>query len=59
MHWNYDATTPRGPSMDIRPRPEECRDAAIAAGFHLLLPGIINLPPYHYGMVLSKPASES
>ena len=21
MHWNYDATTPRGPSMDIRPRP--------------------------------------
>jgi SAM-dependent methyltransferase len=59
MHWNYDATTPRGPSMEIRPRPEECRDAAIAAGFHLLPPGIINLPPYHYGMVLSKPASES
>ncbi len=24
MHWNYDPTTPRGPSMEIRPRPEQC-----------------------------------
>ena len=55
MHWNYDTTTPRGPSMQIRPRPEECRDAAVAAGFRILPPGIIDLPPYHYGMVLTKP----
>jgi SAM-dependent methyltransferase len=57
MHWKYDETTPRGPSMEIRPRPEECRDAATAAGFRMLLPGIIDLPPYHYGMVLRKPAT--
>ena len=25
MHWNYDPTTPRGPSMDIRPRGDDCR----------------------------------
>ncbi len=56
-HWNYDPTTPRGPSMDIRPRPQQCRDWAIPAGFRLLDPGIIDLPPYHYGMVLERPVS--
>jgi ubiquinone/menaquinone biosynthesis C-methylase UbiE len=55
MHWNYDAGTPRGPSMEIRPRPEQCRDWAIAAGFELVSPGIVCLPLYHYGMVMRKP----
>ncbi len=55
IHWNYDPTTPRGPSMEIRPRPEQCRDRAVQEGFRLLEPGIIDLPPYHYGMVLERP----
>jgi SAM-dependent methyltransferase len=55
MHWNYDPATPRGPSMEIRPRPEHCREWACDAGFKLLPPGIIDLPPYHYGMLLAKP----
>ncbi len=55
IHWNYDPATPRGPSMSIRPRPEQCRAWAEAAGFRLLAPGIINLPPYHYGMALERP----
>ena len=55
IHWNYDPTTPRGPSMDIRPRPEQCRDWAIKEGFRLLTPGILNLPPYHFGMTLKRP----
>lgn len=50
IHWNYDPTTPRGPSMDIRPRPEQCRQWADQSGFRLLPPGLIELPPYHYGM---------
>jgi SAM-dependent methyltransferase len=54
MHWNYDPSTPRGPSMDIRPRPEQCRDWAVQAGFTLLPSGIVNLPPYHYGMTLRR-----
>jgi ubiquinone/menaquinone biosynthesis C-methylase UbiE len=54
MHWRYDPATPRGPTMDIRPRPEQCRDWAQQAGFRLLPPGIIDLPPYHYGMVLER-----
>ena len=54
MHWNHDPSTPRGPSMEIRPRPEQCRDWALAAGFELTEPGIVSLPPYHYGMLLRK-----
>ena len=54
IHWNYDPTTPRGPSMEIRPRPEQCRDWAIKEGFRLLPPGIVSLPPYHYGMTLER-----
>jgi SAM-dependent methyltransferase len=54
VHWNHDATTPRGPSIEIRPRPEQCRDWAVKQGFRLLNPGVIELPPYHYGMVLER-----
>lgn len=55
MHWEHDASTPRGPSMCIRPRPEQCRDWATAAGFALMEPGIMRIPPYHYGMAMRKP----
>ncbi len=54
MHWNYDASTPRGPSMTIRPRPEQCHAWAETVGFHPLIPGTIDLPPYHYGLVYVK-----
>jgi len=54
IHWNYDASTPRGPSMAIRPRPDQCQAWAEAAGFHPLIPGTIDLPPYHYGLVYVK-----
>jgi ubiquinone/menaquinone biosynthesis C-methylase UbiE len=53
IHWNYDPTTPRGPSMDIRPRPEQCQAWVQSAGFQLIHP-FIQLPPYHYGMVGQK-----
>ena len=51
MHWNYDATTPRGPPMDIRPRPEQCMAWAMEAGFSRGS-DLIELPPYHYGFVV-------
>lgn len=53
IHWNYDPATPRGPSMEIRPRPEQCQEWVQAAGFQLTRP-FIQLPPYHYGMVGQK-----
>lgn len=55
MHWNRDPATPRGPSMDIRPRPEQCRRWAEQAGFRLHGPERIDLPPWHYGLVMVKP----
>jgi predicted methyltransferase len=54
IHWNYDATTPRGPQMDIRQRPEQCRELVEAAGFRLSPQGVLDLPPYHYGMLFTK-----
>ena len=51
IHWNYDDTTPRGPPLDIRPKPEQILAWSLEAGFS---PGsdIIDLPPYHYGLLL-------
>ncbi len=54
IHWNFDPSTPRGPSMDIRPQPEQCQEWIRTAGFKLIKP-YIDLPPYHYGMVGQKP----
>ncbi len=57
MHWNYDPETPRGPSMEIRPRPEQCRVWAEEAGFVCETKEKIDLPPHHYGWLLRKSAA--
>jgi ubiquinone/menaquinone biosynthesis C-methylase UbiE len=54
IHWNYDPTTPRGPSMSIRPRPSDCIGWVEAAGFRLHPDHPIDLPPYHYGLLFHK-----
>ncbi len=50
IHWRHGAT-PRGPDLDIRPRPVQIVEWASDAG---LQPagGVIDLPPWHYGLVL-------
>jgi len=52
IHWNYDPKTPRGPSMDIRPKPEDCVRWAESAGFIGAVQHDLKL--YHYGIVLIK-----
>ncbi len=52
IHWNYDPKTPRGPSMDIRPKPEQCIKWAEDAGFSNSVQ--YDLKPYHFGIVLIK-----
>lgn len=52
IHWNYDPSTPRGPPMGIRPRPEQCVEWARASGFLFLERH--DLKPYHYGLLFSK-----
>lgn len=54
IHWQYDSTTPRGPSMDIRPRPEHCQEWALQAGLVPIPTEVIDLPPFHYGLVFTK-----
>ena len=55
IHWNHDPTTPRGPSMEIRPKPEQCIAWGRQAGFVFDERWRHNLPPYHYGLTFKKP----
>ncbi len=52
IHWNFDPETPRGPPMDMRPKPEQCAKWAVGVGFKF--EGRHDLKPYHYGLVFSK-----
>jgi ubiquinone/menaquinone biosynthesis C-methylase UbiE len=60
MHWKFDPATPRGPSMDIRPRPAQCRHWAEAAGFRFLRDqDLSECCQWHYGLLLTKPLAGS
>jgi SAM-dependent methyltransferase len=48
IHWRY-AQTPRGPNLDIRPKPEQIVDWAHEAGLEAD-DGVVDLPPWHYGL---------
>ena len=52
IHWRYDPATPRGPSMQIRPRPEQVMQSAELTGALTAMGGVIDLPPWHYGLRL-------
>lgn len=51
IHWNFDPETPRGPPMEIRPKPEQCLKWAFEAGFEF--ENSHDLKPHHYGLVFS------
>jgi len=54
IHWRSDIETPRGPSMDIRPTPQQCIEFGEVAGFTQAK--IIDLgesAPYHFGLILN------
>lgn len=60
IHWNHDARTPRGPSMSIRPRPEQCREWAEEAGFRCVRAvSLTSVAPWHWGMVLERPSASA
>lgn len=50
IHWIYDSKTPRGPSLEIRPKPEQIQAILKQSGFKLQ-GSVILLPPWHYGLV--------
>lgn len=51
IHWKYEKT-PRGPAMEIRPKPEQIIDWSTSAGFKT--EKMLDLPPYHYGIIFTK-----
>ncbi len=53
IHWRYDPATPRGPSLEIRPRPESIVDWARDTRLLTLENTVIDLPPWHYGLSFS------
>ncbi len=55
IHWRSDIPTPRGPSLDIRPKPEECRAWGEQAGLAFVRGEPLSCCSYHYGLVLERP----
>ncbi len=52
IHWRSDIPTPRGPSLAIRPTPEQCKVWMAEAGFRQI--ESINLQtccPFHFGLL--------
>lgn len=54
IHWRSDISTPRGPSLDIRPRPGQIIAWAAEAALTVDGPSL-DLPPWHYGLKLQRP----
>src|ERR1035437_9788294 len=50
IHWRYDPATPRGPSLEIRPRPEQIAGWARETGLLEVEGPATDLPPWHYGI---------
>jgi SAM-dependent methyltransferase len=60
IHWKVDSSTPRGPSMNIRPRPEQCRSWAEDAGFVFIRnQDLSECCSYHFGLLLKRPGRPS
>lgn len=58
VHWKHDASTPRGPDLSIRPRPEQCRAWGEEAGLAFVrYQDLSACCPYHYGLVLERSVS--
>ena len=50
IHWRYDSATPRGPSLEIRPQPEQIIEWARRTGMLRFVEPVLDLPPWHYGL---------
>ncbi len=53
IHWRSDISTPRGPDLSIRPKPEQILEMIDRKKFNIAKEPFI-LEPYHYGLVISK-----
>ena len=49
LNWKVDASTPRGPSMNLRPTEEDTLEYLRKAGYKEA--GVLDVPPFHYAVV--------
>jgi len=55
IHWRSDIPTPRGPSLAIRPTPEQCRRWMADAGFHAIESvDLQSCCPFHFGLLARR-----
>jgi ubiquinone/menaquinone biosynthesis C-methylase UbiE len=55
IHWRSDISTPRGPSLEIRPSPEQCRAWMIEAGFHSIESvDLQSCCPFHFCLLATR-----
>ncbi|MEI8273310.1 MAG: methyltransferase domain-containing protein, partial [Paludibacter sp.] len=53
IHWRSDITTPRGPDLTIRPKPEQIIDWIDEYKFRIDKSPFI-IEPYHFGLIITK-----
>ena len=52
IHWRRDIPTPRGPALEIRPAPGQCKEWIEAAGFHTIQDvNVLECCQFHFGIV--------
>ena len=52
IHWRSDISTPRGPSLEIRPTPDQCKEWIEVAGFHTIQDvDLSECCQFHFGVV--------
>lgn len=54
IHWIHSAATPRGPALEIRPKPEQLLGLLRESGLQTAQAAPIELPPWHFGILASK-----
>ena len=55
IHWRSDISTPRGPSLSIRPRADQCREWGEEAGFDFVRYEPLPCCRWHWGLVMRRP----
>jgi len=53
IHWRSDISTPRGPDLIIRPKPEQILEWIDKTKFQIDKEPFL-IKPYHYGLIISK-----
>ena len=53
IHWRSDISTPRGPDLNIRPKPEQITNWFDKQRFQVEKQPFI-IEPYHFGLIISK-----